>query len=373
VLTLDEDWSYYPFSRFFFVGLGTDIILRPGYNNSFGYSHHYESPDGDTVLTQQNSSNSRRFTLDCDFSPIIGLGRMRPLEFPSRAIAVEDILRDELSSECDPALVKELAELFAKRWEYNVKYWHPDWEFYGDVEEVLAKYGVPPEKMRIRSWMQIIESSSIWGEDQGRPYGLRVMIHPNYNLSYGKTKTESSSVYGDTSFTGRRNSEMISGWAVDAGSIIFEGGYPINKIMHLNGGVSFSPVLFSEKTRTRTEQTYLDYDTTIVRDTTITDKQLELEEYSVDYSLDLRCYVLFNFDLGISIDGDITRYQYWQDELYYHNFSNSLIVGGTYNYRNRFFITMEGSFTRTRKENSSPFDDIYNTPSASIDISYRIF
>ncbi|MBD3286712.1 hypothetical protein GF359_08910 [candidate division WOR-3 bacterium] len=305
--------------------------------------------------------------------PLLGLGRLRPLEFPSRALAVRDILTEELGFEDNPELIRELADLFARRWEYTFKYWHPDWEFYSDIERLLRKYGIEPEKMKIRTWMRVIESSTIWGWEGGRPCGIRLTFKPTSSCEISREYSSRRAWRGDISSWRERSSKTLN-WEIKTGEIVLEGGYPLDKAIHLQGDMKFQPEIFFRKSWDYYAD---DYDTDslyVYTDSTAITKQLELKEYYFGYSLLLKYYLQYNFDFSVTLDGGFDRDESrYEEGIYYNDWWNEITVQGSYTLRNRLRITLSGSLERKRFESSYRFDEVWTTPSASFGVSYRLF
>ncbi|MBN2378268.1 hypothetical protein JXM67_00480 [candidate division WOR-3 bacterium] len=371
-LSVSEDWMYYPFKKIFFFGIGSNLSFGHGTNKAYGRSDNYL----DQNPSQTDTSRSNSLGVGLTIYPLLGFGRLRELEFPSRAFAVKDILVEELGFEENPEFVRELAGLYARRWEYPIKYWHSEWEFYTDVEELLAEYGIPPEDMRIRHWMRIIESASIWSE--GRPYGLRFTFRPSIVTDFSRSQSEHTFYEGYTVYSGVKNYSQTSGIFIIPGDLMLEGGYPLTDVIHLEGSVRFSPELYydKEKVYIKEQRRAYYFDTLLVRitDTTVTDSQLTLEEYNLNYSMEMKYYMLYNIDLSLRFSGGLGRNEdYYEEGIFYKSWSNGISVGGNYYFRNRFVFSLSGSLSRSRSESSYRFDSVKTTPSASFGVSYRLF
>jgi len=357
--SFNEDWLFYPFKKVFLFGLsGFSRLSYQGLEeHDYITYYYYDSWEKAEVLRDDFSTD-----LSVDF--LVGVGRLRPLEYPSRAIVMAEILEEEGICDPDPVMVAELAELFARRWEYPLKYWHPDWEFYEDAEKLLEEYGVERGNVNVRNWMRIIEASSVWeknwfwgdGYSFGRPYGIRVTMKPlffdvNYNWGRGHYSNEYwSSGFPDSQWDSMRgNTEFSTSFVFRPLVVALEGGYPLSNTMHIYGDVDFSvsPFYYSIA-RYRSEYWSESFGDTIetVQDTTIIENEFNPRSYAVSCDLRLRKHIIYDLSIITSYTGNLGRIMDYYYGLDYVNsyWYNTLSVGGEYYFFNRFAFSVSGSF-----------------------------
>lgn len=370
--TLSGDWCWYPFREFMFIGFGGGVSGTHSFGDQASRGFLYE----DTSLYTFDTSLTQNFTFGLDAYPLFGFGKLRPLEYPSRALEIARVVSEESAGREDPAMVQDLAVLLARRWTYPVKYWHPDWEFYQNMEEIFTRYGIGLDNLHARTWLRIIEASSIWGS--GRPFGLRLTLKPVVLNQYLESRhahrsNKHSSSGSEIYFYHLKSNEYVS--SIIAGSIELAGGYPINNSMHLSGHLAFEPFLSYEIfTENRKELSIYRYKIdSLVQDTTIISKHDTLKEYVLDYNMTYTVFFMYSLSLNAGIEGRINHYKEYNGRLNML-WSNKVFLGINYDYLNRFSVSATGSLNLYRRENEDLlFPYAYLAPQVSLGMNYRIF
>ncbi len=367
VFAVSSDWCWYPFREFMFIGVGGGVSGNHSFSDQASRRFLYE----DTSLYTFDTSLTQTFTFGLSAYPLFGFGKLHPLEYPSRALEIAEIVSEE-----DTEMIQDLSVLLARRWTYPVKYWHPDWEFYQDMEEIFTSYGINLDNLHARTWLRIIEASSIWST--GRLYGLRLTLKPvilgqslRNQHNHAKTKRYSS----ESDFNIYHLKWREYGVSALAGSIELAGGYSINNFMHLSGSLEFQPVLSYEICREQRRELYI-YQfrvDSLIRDTTIISKNDTLKEYMLDYNLTYTTLLTYSLSLNAGIEGKINHYKEYSGKLIMF-WTNKAFLSINYNYLNRFSINATGSLNLYRLENEQLlFPYAYLAPQVSLGIDYRIF
>ncbi len=263
-------------------------------------------------------------------------------------------------------MVKEVAELYAKRWEYPFKYWHADWEFYEDLEEVFTKYGIPREEMNIKDWMEIMDASSVWSS---RPCGWKITffnaglrqifdtdwIHNDNNWYDPYTETTEQL---DLFF---RPNEVDLDW-----------GYPLTYNTNLRGSAGFT--LYPGLEFAFQHQAYRRsfWPESVIQDTTI--KNTEIKGYGVDYGVSSTTYFWNHFEFSSSFSGNFGKvplsYGESRTEVW---IGNGFSLSATYYFTNRFSFGVSGGVYASFKRISPlPFEYSFS-PDAHVHLNYRIF
>ncbi len=371
-----EDWRYYVWRTPVFIGIASDIEGEYSTSNSFST---YDIDEASTHIEYEIYGHGLEESIE--FSPQLGIGRLRPLEYPSRALVANEIVR-EMGFDSDAELVNELAQLFADRWRYPIKYWKSDWEFYEDMEEILLEHGIKPEEMRIRSWMRIIDASSIW--EYGRPYGIRLTLRPTFRHFYYSYEHHYNAVFDspDTLYihlTEENEWHESYGFFFPVADVSLEGGYPINNWMHLQGEVEFrSDSMYGFSRRIKNEYTQYSNGMAVwnYEDTT-TIWNFNISDYSFRYSMLATFYVIYTMSIKLNLYGYYGIFNNPEIELNRRRWDNGITLGAEYTYRDKLTFACRGGFEVSNYVSTTAgilgYKDFELVPEASITVGYRIF
>ncbi|GEM_PF-4121595 len=354
-ISCKERWFFYPFKEIFFYGLKGNCSVN--FKNLKTYNCESFRQFSFQGIREKTSYDNGLYT-GFDMSLMVGLGRIRPLEYPSRAIVIAEVLEEEGICVPDSMMIAELAELFARRFEYPVKYRHPDWEFYDDIEELLESYGVKSNEISIRTWMQIIEKSHVWDFNHytkkddifaaNRPYGLRLELQ-TLTLDINGSLTKNNSFYKYRANTIRQDYYdttllKASKYGIDFGLqpaiLSLSGGYPISNTIHFYGSASFSVSPFRYLLTKKWEKT-TSLTTEIIKDSIRIKNDLNPTAYGFSCDLLIRKYITYNLSVDVGYWGGFTksvirRYYRNEESEWWHN---TISINGKYHFLNRFIFT----------------------------------
>lgn len=346
----------YPFGDIFFLGFNSGVATSAVLGNGI-----------DSSMTEISKSKNYGYYESFFFSPRIGLGRIRSLQYPSNALEIANILTEELGLVKDPQLIEDIAELLAKRWEYPLKYRHYKWEFFEDIEELFIKYGISKSDMDIRTWMQVIDASVAWSD---RPYGIRVYLEPRFYQSYGVANSTVTLLvqpwYNRSQYVER------SSLAFNFQSIYLEFGYPLSNNSQLEGSLIFSALpafVYDYRHFLVIEPPYSTIDTTLIEEKT------EVSGFSLSYNLSYSQFVWDFFGVSPYIWGIYEQAPYYSGFGYEtrKELSNDLFLGGKIFLADNLTFSIWGGFKiDLRRDGTSPIIFDVN-PAANINLDYRIF
>lgn len=354
---------YYPFGDVICVGFNSSLSI----GGSIGKSTELRKEvSHDFFSTEEKQGFYERISFD----PLIGFGRIRPLQYASNALEIEEVLSKDLIISKNPSLVKEVAELLARRWEYPIKYWQSDWEFYDDLEEIFVKYGIPREDIHIKTWMQIIDASSVWST---RPYGIRISIGPALEQNLGITEVNHRQEYDSLSAI-LYSYDRIHEFEARLNQVSLDFGYPLSNHTHLAGSIGLS--LFPAFFYNIEHRFYVDL--SHYMDTTIVEKELGIESYRIPYTLSSTTYFWNRFRISISTSGNYEEAPYYTpsyipDTLISRTWANDFALSMWYTFTNKFSISIGGGIGTTLQKYTSGSPFFSANPHAGASLEYRIF
>lgn len=365
-LDLSGQLLYYPFGDYVYIGFQSSLDNSGGFGKNAEFERYDTFVNTDTLFT-------RVYSEEFSFSPRIGFGRIRQIEYAANALEIEEVLRKELDVSRNPQLVKEVAELYAKRWEYPIKYWHPDWEFYEDLEEIFEKYGISHEDIRIKTWMQIMDASAVWGS---RPYGIKISfislgLTQGYNIRT-EERPESMIYYPPLS-------EISENYNANFGinGLYVDWGYPLSYKTHLAGSFNFSanPGLNFGIQHRAIYRTGAYYPDSLVEDTIIT--EAEINQYEVNYSISSLTWLWSHLGISPEFSGSFGKESYYyngyEDSTTLSWLSNGITLSAAYYFTNKFSFHVSGGLSTYLQRIGDLPVTFSASPSARVSLSYRIF
>ncbi len=350
--------QYYPAGDIFYIG------LRSSLDNGCLFTRKENSFEVDTLL-YAGVELERSYGDTLYIYPELGFGRMRSLSYASNAMEIAEVLQRKYTAARNPQLVKEVAELYAKRWEYPIKYWHPNWEFYEDLEEIFTKYGIPREEMNIKDWMEVIDASSIW-YSRNCGFTLKFMNAELRQIFY----THSRRDLDPWSIHYTESIDLLSLSLLPTAASI-SCGFPISINTNLNGSIDFKlyPGLefaFSHYGyRNSYWPEYVKKDTTIIN--------TEIKGYGVIYEISSPTYIWNHLEISPEIRGGFGKApQSYNESITRLWINNGVSLSARYYFTNKFaFGVSGGMYVGFERINSLPFTySLY--PNADLSLDYRI-